>query len=385
MKRILFIGHEASKTGAPTVLLHLLRWLKRTRSDYFFDLLLLTGGELESEFRKVCNVHVLRKRIDGTNLMAAFSKAIRFLKKIFGRERRLLASLAAKHSLVFSNTAVSLEMLKMFNDHGSRTICWMHELDHALDTIFPRERFFELAESVDGFIVGSNAVRDMLLRRGITKPIDVVYEFVDVAAFSGEAEVDIRDMLGIPANAFVVGGCATIESRKGPDLFVQIARRVIEKSPDIYFLWVGGRYPSTEAEYQKLRSNIVDAGLENRIIFTDIHNELSEYYRAMDIFILPSREDPFPLVCLEAAIVEKPILCFERAGGMPEFVGDDAGFAVPYLDVDAMAAKIGELEVNPDLRKRMGKAASARVRARHDVSEGAPEIVKVIERVAQER
>ncbi|MDH6063711.1 hypothetical protein, partial [Umezakia ovalisporum] len=40
-------------------------------------------------------------------------------------------------------------------------------------------------------------------------------------------------------------------------------------------------------------------------------------------------------VCLEAASLGKPILCFDKAGGEPEFVEDDCGFIVPYLDLDA--------------------------------------------------
>src|ERR1041384_4246003 len=96
----LFIGHDASKTGAPTVLLHLLRWIKQNRSDYFFDLLLLTGGELETEFRKVCDVHVLRRRVDGKGLGIVFLKIVRFLRKKLGGERRLLSILSAKWPLV---------------------------------------------------------------------------------------------------------------------------------------------------------------------------------------------------------------------------------------------------------------------------------------------
>ncbi|HEX8833654.1 MAG TPA: hypothetical protein VF719_05610, partial [Abditibacteriaceae bacterium] len=51
-KRILFISHAATRTGAPMMLLHLLRWLAEN-SDFECDLLLLRGGPLESEFYKV--------------------------------------------------------------------------------------------------------------------------------------------------------------------------------------------------------------------------------------------------------------------------------------------------------------------------------------------
>ena len=60
---------------------------------------------------------------------------------------------------------------------------------------------------------------------------------------------------------------------------------------------------------------------------------------ACDLFCLPSREDPFPLVMLEAGALGKPMVCFDGAGGAKEFAARGAGIVVPYLDVPAMAAE----------------------------------------------
>ena len=59
MKRILFIGHEATRSGAPFVLLHLINWLKAHCSQHEIDILLLRGGDLENAYRKAANVFVL--------------------------------------------------------------------------------------------------------------------------------------------------------------------------------------------------------------------------------------------------------------------------------------------------------------------------------------
>jgi hypothetical protein len=92
MKRILFIGHDATRSGAPFVLLHLLRWLRKNAPDLEFELLLLSGGELEREFRQLCTVHALRN--DARTIAA---RGTRKLRRILGGERRLLARLAADH------------------------------------------------------------------------------------------------------------------------------------------------------------------------------------------------------------------------------------------------------------------------------------------------
>ena len=94
-----------------------------------------------------------------------------------------------------------------------------------------------------------------------------------------------------------------------------------------------------------------------------------------------SREDPFPLVCLETATLGKPVICFADAGGMPEFVENDSGFVVPYLDIEAVAERILELYANPSLREEMGASAARKVRERHDILTSAPNIVEIINKV----
>ena len=117
--------------------------------------------------------------------------------------------------------------------------------------------------------------------------------------------------------------------RKGKDLFVQLASHVHQKleTDTVHFLWVGGRIDNEE--YYEIAHDIKMAGLEHYVHFCgEVSNPL-DYFAASDLFALVSREDPYPLVCLEAAILGKPILCFDNAGGMPEFVENDAGFVVP--------------------------------------------------------
>jgi glycosyltransferase involved in cell wall biosynthesis len=61
-----------------------------------------------------------------------------------------------------------------------------------------------------------------------------------------------------------------------------------------------------------------------------------KYFAAFDVFALVSREDPFPVVCLEAASLGKPIVCFNSSDGEKEFVENDCGFVVPDLDIEIM-------------------------------------------------
>jgi glycosyltransferase involved in cell wall biosynthesis len=100
----------------------------------------------------------------------------------------------------------------------------------------------------------------------------------------------------------------------------------------------------------------------------------------MDVLAVTSREDPFPLVMLEAGSHGIPIVCFADSGGVPEFVGEDAGLIAPYLDVTTFAAHLGRLLDAPDLRERLGAAALAKVRTHYSVEIQAPKLMKIIEK-----
>jgi glycosyltransferase involved in cell wall biosynthesis len=149
-----------------------------------------------------------------------------------------------------------------------------------------------------------------------------------------------RLRLGIPPDALLVGGVGTMDWRKGPDLFVQLAAMVTRRlsDRDIRFVWVGG-----DSDGPNRGGLVVDAqrlGLGDRISFIGPLDRPAELFAAMDVFALTSREDPFPLVMLEAASAGVPLVCFAGGGGAPEFAIPDAGLVSPYLDVADMAESV---------------------------------------------
>lgn len=83
-----------------------------------------------------------------------------------------------------------------------------------------------------------------------------------------------------------------------------------------------------------------------------------QFYAAADVFLLPSREDPFPLVAMEAAAFGVPIIAFKGAGGISEHVAKwNAGVVVDYLSIVELAKAVVEYSKNPSLRKLHGENA----------------------------
>ena len=209
--------------------------------------------------------------------------------------------------------------------------------------------------------------------------IDVVYESIptSINSISAEQIAVIKEQLGIPQNSLVVGGSGTTDWRKGPDLFVQLARFIATNNcpKPVHFVWVGGDDKS--AQYGALMHDANKTGGGDLIHFAGHVDNPIDFYAAFDVFAMTSREDPFPLVNLETAALGIPIVCFDQSGGSCEFVKNECGFTVPYLDVPEMAARICELLSNELLRQQKGDMARKRVRD-FDISEAGPKLLQLI-------
>jgi len=108
------------------------------------------------------------------------------------------------------------------------------------------------------------------------------------------------------------------------------------------------------------------------------------YFGAFDLFALTSREDPFSVAMLEAALCGLPIVCFAGAGGAVELVEHDAGIVVPYLDLSAMAIACVDLLLDDTRRRKVGENARAKVQAHYMLDQQGPKILSVIEAAIRE-
>ncbi|KGQ18785.1 Glycosyl transferase [Lysobacter dokdonensis DS-58] len=368
----MFIAHEASRTGAPLLLLQFLRWLKAHESCAI-DVLLLRGGELEGDFAEVATV--LHPRIEMPPRLRGMDR----VRERLGLIRDDARGDEARYDLVVGNTVLALPHLERYQHAGMPTLLWVHELDYAVGELTDA-RFPYLCRHVDRFLVVSEAVAMMLRARGIAAPIDVVHGFAKPVGSIDDA-VHVRRQLGIAADAFVVGACGTIEWRKGVDLFLQIARDLAWRCDDIHFLWVGG---GSESELRRIRHDLARMEIGGRVTFSGPQVQADAYLSAMDVFALTSREDPFPLVCLEAARLEKPIVCFANAGGAVELVEDDAGVIVPYADTHAFAAALLRYRGDRTAAWLAGKTARAKVEARYTMERACTRIRQVFDDAAHD-
>jgi glycosyltransferase involved in cell wall biosynthesis len=361
--RILFISHSAHRTGAPIGLLAFQRWL-RAQTDYEVGTLLRGEGPLVEAFAALGPCTVLGNSfLGGTRVGRRIRNLLpRTMRDETGRICR--AFRAGSYDAIYSNTITNGAVLAALARFGVPVLTHVHELGYWISRAGPENLRQVLAHTAH-YVAASSAVRDHLVReRGIPRErISVVYEHIRELPPIPEpaARTAARAALGIPTSAFVVGGCGAEHWRKGRDLIPQLLVNLRRQAPgrEFRFVWVG-RPGSTDDE-SNLLQDLRTAGIESCFhSIGEVANPFA-FYPAFDVFALLSRDDPYPLACLEVAALETPIVCFDRAGGIPEFVGADSGCVSPYLDLEQFASLVLKLAENPNWARACASNARMKV------------------------
>lgn len=389
MRRVTFITHDATQSGAPVVLLTLMRWLK-SNTDLQLSTLAVKPGPLLEDFAQLGPVRRLDAwvRVDWAKLLTTRSKkgaapsglheaADRLLKRAMTAAFRRL-----RCDLLYANSLESGLGLRAIRDHQP-LISHIHEGEDYLLAERYRTAVDEVVAKADRVIAASAGVRHLLVDSlGVpSETVTVCQPFIDprVTGNAGDG-AETRSELGISRDAFVVGMCGGVGWRKGPDVFVAVAQQVLKRTAgrDVVFLWVGGdrRAPA----YRYVTKDVERMGRAAAIRFITHQRDALRFMRAFDVLFLSSRADVYPLVCLEAGLVaQTPIVCFEKGSDVTDLAGDGGGFVVPFLDIDAAAASILTLMHDDGMRRRMGRRVSDLVRCRNDVAVVAPRIHALIE------
>jgi glycosyltransferase involved in cell wall biosynthesis len=388
--RVLFLGHDASRSGAPLLLLHFLRWL-RSNTSVNFEVALKWDGPLSADYQSIAPTLILNSNGAGTRFLFRFLRGNkgRAIRKALHRVRILRLVKRWKPTLIYANTVVVADEAKTLAAAGCPVLWHIHEMPFNAWLCGGRGTFEDSARCATHFIAASQAVKNSLITnlRLPESKIDVVHEFIEPPNLDRTRIADlkrsIRSELTIPQDAFVIGMCGTMDWRKGADLFPILARHLFSRSfpKEVHLVWIGSG--SDETSSVQMRHDFCQLGLADRLHLTGSVDNALPYLAALDVFALMSREDPFPLAMLEAASLGLPVICFQGSGGTVEFIEGDAGKIVEYLDVSRMAEVLLQLANDPLMRQRLGDRAREKVLNGYTSLHQAPKLFKVLRGLAE--
>jgi len=210
------------------------------------------------------------------------------------------------------------------------------------------------SEQIDATIVPSELLRASLAeRRNDASSIHVIPHGIEMPEESDEPASELP-----PAarGKIVVGYFGRFSIEKGPDLFVDIVRR-LAANPHLFFVMAGAG-----PEFDRVLRQIRKHRLQERIYTPGFVVPVTPLMRAADIVVLPSRIDGMPQVVLEAQAMGKPVVA-SRVGSLPLMIEDEkTGFLCEIGDLDAFSKQILKLAGDKDLRDRMKIAAQESIR-----------------------
>lgn len=214
-------------------------------------------------------------------------------------------------------------------------------------------------------VVVCDYVRDMLKNIGFPEgSLCRIYNGIDTSRFAAVGTGELRRELNIPPATLLIGMVGNVRAPKGHEYFIRAARLIADQHPNTFFVISGDLHKTLAPPLFKLVS---DLGLQDRIKFLGFREDVPRILTDLDIFVLPSTSEGFPLVVLEAMACAKPVVA-TRCGGAGEVVDDGrTGFMVPVADAPAIASRVGELLNQRERSASMGKAAKLRIESEFSV------------------
>jgi hypothetical protein len=171
---------------------------------------------------------------------------------------------------------------------------------------------------------------------------------------------------GVAKEVVIVMGAGSVHLRKGVDLFIDCAARVIREpnGKQCRFVWFGNGYDvEKDVGYSVyLADQIRRAGLEEHVCFIGETSAIETAYEEADLLMLSSRLDPLPNVAIDAMVHGVPVVCFDKTTGIADFLsasGLQEHCVAEYLDTADMAEKILTLAGSPGLRFEVAENSRA--------------------------
>lgn len=303
--RICMVCHEASLTGAPKVGFDVARFLSESHEVH---LVVKTGGRL-LDLPRYAELAATHRNVETHHAVCDLSYAERVDRAVGVLEE-------IRPDLLYVNSTPAADWCEAGALLKAAVVLHVHETKVDLPGIFSRIAPPRCMGWVDLLVGASRATLD-----DVEEITGVRFEnkldfgiYVDADAIV--AQSDMRADPPVNARGASPGGGRRVvamsglaQPRKGPDIFFDLARRL----PRYDFLWIGPWEPPDTTQNGPTVERYYSRPLDNFYV-TGLTENPYAYLRGTDVFVLTAREDPNPLVVIEALLLGKKVVAFSRTG-----------------------------------------------------------------------
>ena len=381
---ILFVSHDAHSGGSQTVLLNTIAWFKE-HTKISLKVLCLEAGSALPKFQALADTILLSDLQREEVSLSADELA-----------NRLLDALGSEvPDLIYGNTIVAGKAYPWLNKLHVPILTHIHEMDSSIQ-YYGSNATEHVLECSAHFLTCSRAVQEVLIRNyGV--PADKtsighasIYKDPELKQLSAAEKESQKKRLGLVQDQHLIFGCGIgMPFRKGADLFIELGRTLRRRGYDGFHLYWIGEFDKNARDgkhgvWSEHLRHLEQSEVRDCVTFLGYKKDPREYLQVGDVYVMTSREEPFGLVALEAADCGIPTICFENAGAA-DFVGTEAGYIVPFEDIEAMAEKVIELMENEERRKLLGWQANEKFLDAFTVERTTPQILSACRKTANKK
>ncbi|TQM43084.1 glycosyltransferase [Pseudonocardia cypriaca] len=341
--RVMFVVPDLGLGGAER---HVVTLAPALDPDAFRVSIVCVGdeGELFDELRDTgVPAHALHSRTRPVRALVALVRAMR-------EERPDIVVTRGYNAEALGRIAAALTRVP-------RSVVWVH---NATD-IGPRGRIRpvvdRLLEPLTSAYYGVAHAQRTYLVDELGHPaekVEIIHNGVDPARFAPGAPVD----LGLPAGARAIGIVAVLREEKDHPTLLRAMRMVVDEVPEAHLLVIGDG--PLRPELEELARQL---GMSGNVTFAGSRPDVAALLPALDVAVLSSTTECFPMAVLEAMACGVPVVGTE-VGGVPEMIEDGVtGYLVPSRHPRATADALVKILRDPARAAEMGRAARDRVLA----------------------
>lgn len=231
-----------------------------------------------------------------------------------------------------------------------------------------------LINRMDRIIATSNAGSTYLEREA-----DVVYHGINTDSFSPETDKQkLKQKLGLPKERLI--GCfGRIRHQKGTDAFIDTMIKLLPEYPEWKAVILGRATEQHQGFLAEQKQKIEAAGLADSILFAGevSVDQISDYYRVLDLFIAPQRWEGFGLTPLEAMACGVPVIA-TTVGAFPEIIVEDqTGHLIAPGDIQSMIETTSRLLDNDKKLKSFSQNARKHMVENFDITVEANQLIDI--------
>ena len=277
--------------------------------------------------------------------------------------RRLLDLVGQRFSAIvsvnFYPLLYAVPAAKLFLRGGTRVISLVNTTEFVDGDWILGPIYAPFIRRCNSIVFGCEAQKSMWIEKYRIPAVrsHCIYNGVDAAHFSITAmehsAASFRGKLSIPVGALVVGSIGRLAPEKHFELLIDAVSNLVRVGKNVYLVLVGSGEQRHEFERAALR-----CGIQGRIRFAGVMEDVRPAIAAMDVFVLPSRAvETFSNAALEAMSMKRPVV-LSRVGGAAEMVDDRvSGLLFDAGDIGKLTALLTQLHDSKQYRMALGEAA----------------------------